>query len=150
MAPVRVATARLSTVIICAVRIALPFSWIGSALGFVPLSWLYWPLVAAMLEGARAARPTSAAMEELCTQRGTGVTAWPFAEIDSKVGLNADQKQFLDQVRSAGQTAAGVFKASCPAKNAFAMTPPGRLQAMTLQLTATFEAVQTARPAMEL
>jgi hypothetical protein len=29
------------------------------------------------------------------------------------------------------------------------MTPPGRLQAMTLRLTATLEAVQTVRPAME-
>jgi LTXXQ motif family protein len=42
-----------------------------------------------------------------------------------------------------------VFKASCPAKNAFAMTPPGRLQAMALRLTATLEAVQPVRPAME-
>jgi hypothetical protein len=98
---------------------------------------------------ARAGRPTSAAMEEICTQPGTGVTAWPFAEINSKVGLNADQKRLLDHVRSAGQTAAAVFKASCPAKNAFAMTPPGRLEAMTLRLTATLEAVHTVRPAME-
>ena len=103
--------------------------------------------------GARAARPTatrstSAAMEELCNQPGTGITAWPLAEI-SKVGLNADQKQLLDHVRSAGQKAASAFKASCPAKNTFAMTPPGRLQAMTLRLTATLEAVQTVRPAME-
>jgi hypothetical protein len=42
-----------------------------------------------------------------------------------------------------------VLKASCPPKNNFAMTPPGRLQAMTLRLTATREAVQTVRPAME-
>jgi len=41
-----------------------------------------------------------------------------------------------------------VFKASCPTKNAFAMTPPGRLEAMTLRLTATLEAVQTVKPAM--
>ncbi len=74
---------------------------------------------------------------------------WPLAEINSKVGLNADQKQLLDHVRSAGQKAASAFKASCPAKNNFAMTPPGRLQAMTLRLTTTLEAVQTVRPAME-
>jgi hypothetical protein len=95
------------------------------------------------------ARSTSSTVEELCTQPGTGITAWPFAEIKSKVGLNTEQKQLLDQVRSSGQRAASVFKASCPAKNAFAMTPPGRLQAMTLRLTATLEAVQTVRPAME-
>ena len=94
------------------------------------------------------ARPSNAAVQELCTQPGTGITAWPFAEINSKVGLDPDQKQLLDQVRSSGQKAAAVFKASCPAENAFARTPPGRLQAMTLRLGATLEAVQTVRPAM--
>jgi hypothetical protein len=98
---------------------------------------------------ARPARSTTSAVEELCMQPGTGITAWPFAEIKSKVGLNTERKQLLDQVRSSGEQAASVFKASCPAKNAFAMTPPGRLQAMTLRLTATLEAVQTVRPAME-
>ena len=38
-----------TTVIICAIGVALPFTWAGSALGFVPLPWRYWPLVAAML-----------------------------------------------------------------------------------------------------
>jgi hypothetical protein len=96
----------------------------------------------------RVARPSNAAVQELCTQPGTGITAWPIAEINSKVGLNPDQKQLLDQVRSSGQKAAAVFKASCPAANAFAGTPPGRLQAMTLRLVATLEAVQTVRPAL--
>ena len=95
-----------------------------------------------------AARASNAAVQELCTQPGTGITAWPLAEINSKVGLNPDQKQLLDQVRSSGQKAAAVFKASCPAENAFARTPPGRLQAMTLRLGATLEAVQTVRPAL--
>jgi len=27
----------------------LPFTWMGGALGFVPLPGLYWPLVASML-----------------------------------------------------------------------------------------------------
>jgi Mg2+-importing ATPase len=38
-----------TTVIICTVGMTLPFTWAGSALGFEPLPWLYWPLVAAML-----------------------------------------------------------------------------------------------------
>jgi Mg2+-importing ATPase len=38
-----------TTVIICTVGMVLPFTWAGSALGFVPLPWQYWPLVAAML-----------------------------------------------------------------------------------------------------
>jgi len=40
-----------TTIIICVVGIALPFTWAGRALGFVPLPALYWPLVAAMLLG---------------------------------------------------------------------------------------------------
>jgi P-type Mg2+ transporter len=38
-----------TTVIICTVGMTLPFTWAGSALGFVPLPPLYWPLVAAMM-----------------------------------------------------------------------------------------------------
>lgn len=38
-----------TTIIICAIGIALPFTPAGIALGFVPLPWLYWPIVAAML-----------------------------------------------------------------------------------------------------
>jgi P-type Mg2+ transporter len=38
-----------TTIIICCVGIALPFTWLGTNLGFTPLPWLYWPLVATML-----------------------------------------------------------------------------------------------------
>ena len=38
-----------TTIVVCAIGIVLPFSWLGSALGFVPLPWLYWPLVGSML-----------------------------------------------------------------------------------------------------
>ena len=94
-------------------------------------------------------RPTYAAVQELCKQPGTGITAWPFAEIEKKVGLNAEQKQLLADVRSAAAKAASVFKVSCPAERAFPLTPPGRLQAMIGRLQATLEAVQTVRPALE-
>jgi hypothetical protein len=101
------------------------------------------------LAPAAAARPSYAGVQQLCTQPGTGVTAWPFADIQKKVGLNADQKQLLGDVKSAGAKAAATFKASCPSENAFPLTPPGRLQAMTARIDATLEAVQTVRPAME-
>ncbi len=39
----------MTTIIICAIGIALPFTWVGSVLGFVPLPQLYWPLLVAML-----------------------------------------------------------------------------------------------------
>ncbi|WP_414470955.1 magnesium-translocating P-type ATPase [Microvirga sp. M2] len=38
-----------TTIIICAIGIALPFSWAGAALGFTPLPWSYWPIIAGML-----------------------------------------------------------------------------------------------------
>lgn len=38
-----------TTLTICAIAIALPFSALGATLGFVPLPWAYWPLVAGFL-----------------------------------------------------------------------------------------------------
>jgi LTXXQ motif family protein len=93
-------------------------------------------------------RPSYASVQELCKQPGTGVTAWPFADIERKVGLNADQKQLLGDVRKASEDAGAVFKASCPQDNAFPLTPPGRLSAMTARLDATLQAVETVRPAL--
>jgi hypothetical protein len=101
------------------------------------------------IDRSSAPRPTYSSVQELCRQPGSGVTAWPFADIERKVGLNADQKQLLDNVRTTSQDAALVFKASCPPENAFPLTPPGRLGAMTARLNATLQAVQTVRPALE-
>ncbi len=38
-----------TTITICAIGIALPYSWVAGAFGFVPLPWSYWPLVAILL-----------------------------------------------------------------------------------------------------
>ena len=38
-----------TTIVISLVGIAIPFTWVGATLGFTPLPWLYWPLVATML-----------------------------------------------------------------------------------------------------
>jgi hypothetical protein len=94
-------------------------------------------------------RITASAVRELCQQPGTGITAWPFADIERKVGLNDDQKALLGDVRTAAADAAATFKASCPADNAFPMTPPGRLQAMTARLQGTLNAVDLVRPPLE-
>jgi LTXXQ motif family protein len=96
-----------------------------------------------------APRPSYAGVQELCKQPGSGITAWPFADIERNVGLNTDQKQLLGDVRKASQDAAAVFKASCPPENAFPLTPPGRLSSMTARLDATLQAVQTVRPPLE-
>jgi hypothetical protein len=93
--------------------------------------------------------PSYAGVQELCTEPGTGITAWPFTQIEQKVSLSAEQKSLLNDVRSAATKAGAVFKTSCPTQNAFPLTPPGRLQAMVGRLQATVEAVTTVRPALE-
>jgi hypothetical protein len=96
-----------------------------------------------------APRVSYAGVQELCKQPGTGITAWPFAEIQRKVGLNDEQKQLLGEVRKAAADAAATFKASCPAEKAFPLTPPGRLTAMTGRLQATLDSVKVVRPALD-
>jgi hypothetical protein len=95
------------------------------------------------------ARVSYAGVQELCKQPGTGITAWPFAEIQRKVGLNDEQKPLLGDVRKAAADAAATFKASCPAENTFPLTPPGRLTAMTGRLQATLDAVKVVQPALD-
>ncbi len=51
-------------------------------------------------------QPSYAAVQQLCKQPGNGVTAWPFAEIGQKVGLNGEQKALLDDLKSAAKKAA--------------------------------------------
>lgn len=99
--------------------------------------------------GHRAPRVSYAGVQELCREPGTGITAWPFADIQHKVGLNGEQKQLLGEVRKAAADAAATFKASCPAENTFPLTPPGRLTAMTGRLQATLEAVKIVKPALD-
>src|SRR5665213_3641693 len=65
---------------------------------------------------SRTSRVSYAAVQQLCTQPGTGITAWPFADIEKKVGLNDDQKALLGDVQKAAADAAATFKASCPAQ----------------------------------
>jgi ABC-type transporter MlaC component len=96
-----------------------------------------------------APRASYAGVQELCTEPGTGITAWPFTDIQRKVGLNDEQKQLLGGVRKAAADAAATFKASCPAKNVFPLTPPGRLQAMTARLQGTLDAVGVVRPSLD-
>ena len=96
-----------------------------------------------------APRAREMTVAELCQEPGAGITAWPFADIERKVGLSADQRQLLDDLREAAREAASAFKSSCPAAGAFPLTPPGRLAAMTARLEATLKAVEIVRPPLE-
>ncbi len=100
-------------------------------------------------QAAPPPRPSYAAVQELCKQPGSGVTAWPFGEIERKLALNGEQKALLVAVREAAKQAASAFSASCPSEAAFPLTPPGRLRATTARLAATLDAVKTVRPTLE-
>ena len=75
------------------------------------------------------------------------MTAWPIAEITRAVRPTPEQRALLDELKAAAAKAADVFKDSCA--DSYAMTPPGRLRAMTNRVSATLNAVKIVRPALE-
>lgn len=89
----------------------------------------------------------SQAVRMLCAQPDEGVTAWPIAEIEEAVQPSGEQKGLLDDLKEAADAAAADFRQACP--ESVPMTPPGRLQAMSMRLQATLDAVKTVRPALE-
>jgi hypothetical protein len=100
--------------------------------------------------GYRARERTGAspqAIRQLCRDPDKGVTAWPIASIARAVRPTPEQRALLDELRTAAARAADVFKQSCA--DTYAMTPPGRLQAITNRISATLEAVRIVRPALE-
>ncbi len=98
----------------------------------------------------RARRGTSVnpqALRQLCDAPDKGVTAWPFASIAQAVQPTPEQRTLLDDLKAAATQAADAFKQSC--NDSYALTPPGRLRAMTNRVSATLEAVKIVRPALE-
>jgi hypothetical protein len=87
------------------------------------------------------------ALKQLCSEPEIGVTAWPIASIDKAVQPTPEQRALLDELKDAAARAAAAFKESCG--DSYAMTPPGRLRAMTSRINATLEAVRIVRPALE-
>ena len=86
-------------------------------------------------------------LQQLCGDPEKGITAWPLASITQAVRPTPEQRALLDELRTAAAKAADVFKQSC--SDSYAMTPPGRLRAMTNRISATLEAVRIVRPALE-
>ena len=86
-------------------------------------------------------------MTQLCSDPGKGITAWPFAQIEKAVRPNEEQKRLLEELRRAAAEAAAAFKASC--EEDIALTPTGRLAAMTRRVEATLRAVRIVRPALD-
>jgi hypothetical protein len=86
-------------------------------------------------------------LRQLCGDPDKGITAWPIASIEQAVKPTPEQRALLDELKSAAAKAAEAFKESCG--GSYAMTPPGRLRAMTNRISATLEAVRIVRPALE-
>lgn len=86
-------------------------------------------------------------LRQLCADPDKGVTAWPIAEITRAVRPTPKQRTLLDELKAAAAKAANVFRESCA--DSYAMTPPGRLRAMTNRVSATLDAVRIVRPALE-
>jgi hypothetical protein len=86
-------------------------------------------------------------LSQLCGDPENGITAWPIASIEQAVQPTPEQRALLDELKSAAAKAADAFKESCG--GSYALTPPGRLRAMTNRISATLEAVRIVRPALE-
>jgi hypothetical protein len=86
-------------------------------------------------------------IRQLCGNPDKGVTAWPIESIARAVRPTPGQRALLDELKATAAKAADAFKQSCD--DTYAMTPPGRLQAMMNRISATLEAVRIVRPALE-
>jgi hypothetical protein len=109
-----------------------------------------YPEPGATISGVRPReRPvaSSQTLRQLCADPDKGVTAWPFASITQAVRPTPEQRSLLDDLKAAAARAADAFKQSC--NDSYALTPPGRLRAMTNRVSATLEAVKIVRPALE-
>jgi hypothetical protein len=83
---------------------------------------------------------------DFCVQQASGITAWPFEDIERAVQPNEEQQKLLADLKQAAADAAARFKDACP--DTVPMTPPGRLQAMVMRLQATKDALNEVQPAM--
>jgi LTXXQ motif family protein len=109
-----------------------------------------YPAPGAAITDSRARERLSVSRQtfrQLCEDPDKGVTAWPIASITRAVRPTPEQRALLDELKAAAAKAADVFKRSC--EDSYALTPPGRLRAMTNRVSATLEAVRTVRPALE-
>jgi LTXXQ motif family protein len=102
------------------------------------------PTTAGLTGVARApARGVPARQLAAACQQSADVANWPFAQIEAAIGPTPEQQQLLNNMKGAAAQAADMLRQSCP--SSFPLTPPGRLQAMTVRLEATLAAVDLVR-----
>jgi hypothetical protein len=108
----------------------------------------YWTgAYGAVLDGVFRADGNATGDTVPCRDPGSGVTAWPFAQIEQAVRPDDAQKTLLDDLRQAAQGAEDVLAAACDAEAA--PGPATSLAAMTRRLTAALRAIRTVQPALE-
>jgi len=86
-------------------------------------------------------------VQRLCSEPGSGVTAWPIEDIEKALKPTDAQHVLLTDLKQASEDAAEKFKQACPEH--VPLTPTGRLAAMTERLQATLDAVKLVRPPLE-
>ncbi|WP_245329181.1 Spy/CpxP family protein refolding chaperone [Bradyrhizobium centrolobii] len=106
-----------------------------------------YPQAGGSYRARRGASVSQQTLRQLCDAPDKGVTAWPIASIAQAVRPTPEQRTLLDDLKAAAAKAAAVFKDSC--NDSYALTPPGRLRAMTARVSVTLEAVKIVRPALE-
>jgi hypothetical protein len=91
-------------------------------------------------------RSTADAMAQPCGMAQPGLTEWPNAEIERRLGPNDTQRASLATLQDAAAKAADMLKASCQPDSA--VTPPARLAAIDKRLNAMLDAVKSVRSAL--
>jgi hypothetical protein len=94
-----------------------------------------------------AARNTPGSLTQTCRAAQPGVTDWPTAEIDARLGLNEAQRPSLAALQQASAQAADMLKNSCPTEEP--ITPPARLEAIANRLDTMLQAVKMVRAALD-
>jgi hypothetical protein len=116
--------------------------------GAAPLAQIVPPVTtgATSPQGPALRPQTRRTVEQVCNPT-QALTAWPFRQIEAAVRPTAEQQKLFEELKAAAGEAAGTFKSSC--QTDFAMTPTGRLDAMTSRLEASLDALAVLRPALE-
>jgi hypothetical protein len=86
------------------------------------------------------------ATRAFCAEQAKGVTTLPFGRIEQAVRPINDQKALFADLKKAAAEAAAQFREACP--ESVPLTPLGRLEAMTMRLEATLDAIKIMRPAL--
>jgi len=96
---------------------------------------------------ATEASNKNGSLAQSCGAQQSVVTAWPAAEIESRVHPTEAQRASFAALQDASAKAADMLKDSCPTTEP--ITPPARLEAIANRLNTMLQAVKTVRAALD-